>query len=117
MSAVQTFDFNQTPVRVLDKAGQPWFVAADVCRVLEIANSRSAVEGLDEDEKGVGNSDTLGATLNKAVALALLALVYAAGVVAGLAMLTFISAVMPGCQKNQEPVWTRSTQSDYRSAR
>lgn len=57
------------------------------------------------------------ATLNKIAALALLALAYAAGVVAGLALLTFISAVMPGCQKKQEPVWTLSTQSPYRSPR
>jgi len=31
--------------------GNPWFVAADVCRVLEIANSRDAVARMDEDEK------------------------------------------------------------------
>lgn len=53
-----TFDFNESPLRVLLKDGQPWFMAADVCRVLEIANSRDAVSGLDEDEKiTVGNTD------------------------------------------------------------
>lgn len=32
-----TFDFNEAPVRVMLQDEQPWFVAADVCRVLEIA--------------------------------------------------------------------------------
>ena len=53
-----TFDFNEAPVRVMLRDEQPWFVAADVCRVLEIANSRDAVSGLDEDEKiTVANTD------------------------------------------------------------
>ncbi|MDP1588743.1 MAG: Bro-N domain-containing protein [Prosthecobacter sp.] len=56
---LQTFDFNEAPVRVLLRDEQPWFVAADVCRVLEIVNSRDAVSGLDEDEKAtVGNPDS-----------------------------------------------------------
>lgn len=57
---LQTFDFNEAPVRVMLRDGQPWFVAADVCRVLEHSNSRMACEGLDEDEKGVSTTDTLG---------------------------------------------------------
>jgi prophage antirepressor-like protein len=60
MMSLTTFDFNSQAVRVMEREGQPWFVAADVCRVLEIANSRDAVSGLDEDEKGVGNADTPG---------------------------------------------------------
>jgi len=35
-------------------------VAKDVCDVLEIGNSRDAISNLDEDEKGVVNTDTLG---------------------------------------------------------
>ncbi len=58
---LQTFDFKSTPVRALDRAGQPWFVAADVCRALDIANHRDAVQALEEDEKGgVGISDAIG---------------------------------------------------------
>lgn len=54
-----TFDFQDAPVRVMMRDEQPWFVAADVCRVLEIANSRDAVSGLDDDEKTtVGNTDS-----------------------------------------------------------
>jgi hypothetical protein len=35
-------------------------VAADVCAVLGISNNRDAMSRLDEDEKGVGSTDTLG---------------------------------------------------------
>jgi hypothetical protein len=54
------FDFQEQPVRVLQKDGEPWFVTADVCRVLGIANPRNAAGSLDADEKGVHNVDTLG---------------------------------------------------------
>ena len=55
---LEIFDFNTVPVRVLLRDEQPWFVAADVCRVLEIQNPRDAVSGLDEDEKmTVDNTD------------------------------------------------------------
>lgn len=40
--------------------GEPWFVAADVCRALGIGNSRDATARLDDDEKGVVSTDTLG---------------------------------------------------------
>jgi prophage antirepressor-like protein len=55
---IQTFDFASLPVRVLMRDDAPWFVAADVCRVLDIANSRDAVGALDDDEKmTVANTD------------------------------------------------------------
>ena len=47
-------------VRAIDRGGDPWFVAVDVCAALGIANSRDAVSRLDEDEKGVASTDTLG---------------------------------------------------------
>ena len=47
-------------VRVVDKDGDPWFVAKDVCDCLDIGNSRQALTYLDEDEKGVTTNDTLG---------------------------------------------------------
>lgn len=47
-------------VRVVQVGGEPWFVAADVCRALKISNSRDAVARLDDDEKGIGSTDTLG---------------------------------------------------------
>jgi prophage antirepressor-like protein len=48
---LSTFDFNDSPVRaLLDQDGEPWFVAADVCRVLELGNTTEAMRPLDEDD-------------------------------------------------------------------
>lgn len=38
-------------IRVVMRDGEPWFVAADVCKALEVDNSRQATSRLDEDEK------------------------------------------------------------------
>lgn len=48
---LETFDFHACPVRVMLRDDAPWFVAADVCRVLEIANPSDAIKTLDEDER------------------------------------------------------------------
>lgn len=49
---IQTFNFNNASLRTLtDEAGNPWFVAKDVCDVLEISNNRDAISQLDNDEK------------------------------------------------------------------
>lgn len=49
---VEVFSFSQekSPVRVQLIKGEPWFVAKDVCEVLEHSNHRMAVKSLDEDE-------------------------------------------------------------------
>ena len=48
------FDYGDHLVRVIrDDEGNPWWVAKDVCSVLDIKNSRQAVKNLDDDEKGV----------------------------------------------------------------
>lgn len=47
-------------VRVVILNDKPWFVAADVCKALEISNNRMALSRLDDDEKGVSLIDTLG---------------------------------------------------------
>lgn len=51
MSALQIFSFEGAEVRTVLVDGEPWWVAADVCAVLEIANVSQAVSYLDEDEK------------------------------------------------------------------
>lgn len=38
-------------VRVVGRDGEPWFVAVDVCRALEISNVSDALKRLDDDEK------------------------------------------------------------------
>ncbi|USX34924.1 BRO family protein [Pseudomonas putida] len=49
------FNFREQQVRTLVIAGEPWFVAADVCRVLEVGNTTQAVQALDEDERSMFN--------------------------------------------------------------
>lgn len=59
-AALQSFGFEDNLVRVMDRAGAPWFVGKDVCNCLEIANSRDAIGRLDEDEKDcVGITDAM----------------------------------------------------------
>lgn len=52
MNELQIFehqDFGQ--IRAVEQDGEPWFVAADVCRALEHTNVNMALDRLDEDEK------------------------------------------------------------------
>ncbi len=59
LSAPLSFSFDQSfNVRVVMRDGDPWFVAADVCAALGIVNNRDALEKLDDDERGVGLTDT-----------------------------------------------------------
>lgn len=45
-------------VRVVERDGEPWWILADVCRVLEIGNPSDAARRLDDDEKDtVANDD------------------------------------------------------------
>lgn len=49
-----------TTVRITDLKGDPWFIAADVCRPIGIKNTADAVQKLDDDEKGIATTDTPG---------------------------------------------------------
>ena len=49
------FKFEACEVRTLLIDGQPWFVAADVCRVLDVTNTSQALQALDEDERSMFN--------------------------------------------------------------
>lgn len=59
-TSVASFSFEKFTVRAINRNGEIWFVAADVCAVLDIKNPRDAVSTLDDDEKDVGITDTLG---------------------------------------------------------
>lgn len=59
-SALKLFENPLFKIRVIMRLGDPWFVASDACKCLDLANSRDAVSRLDDDEKGVGKVDTLG---------------------------------------------------------
>jgi anti-repressor protein len=50
-NALRIFEFEGIEVRVVEKDGEPWWVAKDVCDVLGIQNVTQAIEALDSDEK------------------------------------------------------------------
>ena len=53
--------YKDNPVRIIEKDGEPWFVAKDVCNVLSIRNNRDALASLAEDERDdVGITDAIG---------------------------------------------------------
>ncbi|AQZ48330.1 putative prophage antirepressor [Paenibacillus larvae subsp. larvae] len=51
MNQLQVFNFTGKEVRVIMKDGHPWWVAKDVCSVLDHSDVSMAVKRLDEDEK------------------------------------------------------------------
>lgn len=57
---LSTFNFESNSIRTLAINNEPWFVAKDLCNAINISNYRDAIERLDEDEKGVALTDTLG---------------------------------------------------------
>ena len=52
--------YKNSPIRIVEKDGEPWFVARDVCKVLEITKVDSAIRNLDADEKGAHTVSTPG---------------------------------------------------------
>lgn len=60
MSIVQAFNYQEQPVRTVTVGGEPGFVAADLCSILDIGRVHDAVRGLDDDEKGTETIRTLG---------------------------------------------------------
>ena len=60
---IQTFNFNNATMRTLtDKNGEPWFVAKDVCNILEISTPSDALKRLDDDERSRFNLGRQGET-------------------------------------------------------
>lgn len=66
---IRKFDFRGASLRTLtDEAGEPWFVAKDVCDILGLENSRKATAELDSDEKNtVTISDGIAGNPNKTI--------------------------------------------------
>jgi hypothetical protein len=60
-------DFQGKAVRTVLNDGQVWFVARDVCDILEHSNSRMALQRLEEVEKGVSSVYTPGGAQEVAI--------------------------------------------------
>lgn len=60
-SSVTPFAYDGHQVRVVTRDGEPWFILADLCRVLEIKNPRDTAARLDRDDVGTTDAtDSLG---------------------------------------------------------
>lgn len=67
MNELTIFNYGESLIRTMQQNGEIWWVLADVCKVLEISNSRDAASRLEDDEKGVGETDTPGGRQNLTV--------------------------------------------------
>lgn len=68
MTDIQIFRNEQFgEVRTIEKNGEPWFVAADVCNHFGVTNRNRAMQALDEDEKGGTQMNTPGGVQNVAI--------------------------------------------------
>lgn len=47
------FEGHEIPTLINNETGDPWWIAKDVCRALEIKNTTQAVDSLDEDERSM----------------------------------------------------------------
>lgn len=56
-TSVASFSFENFTVRAINRDGEIWFVAADVCAVLDLKNPRSSIALLDKDESAVHSMD------------------------------------------------------------
>ncbi|MCP4104343.1 MAG: hypothetical protein GY749_02225 [Desulfobacteraceae bacterium] len=61
MNELIPFNYEDKEVRVItDDNGTPWWVAKEVCDILELEKIDSAIRGLDDDEKGTHKVSTPG---------------------------------------------------------
>lgn len=48
---LQTWSYENSEIRTVEKDGEPWWVLADVCKVLELSNPSKVADRLEPDEK------------------------------------------------------------------
>jgi prophage antirepressor-like protein len=61
---IKSFDFETKEVRIIGDNKKPWFIAKDICNILELSNVSQAVSKLPEKWKGIYQNDTLGGKQN-----------------------------------------------------
>lgn len=60
---LQTWSYENSEIRTIEKDGEPWFVGKDVAKVLGYANASKAIaDHVDAEDKGVTKCYTLGGT-------------------------------------------------------
>lgn len=65
MNELQIFENSEFgQIRTITKNNEPWFVASDICKALDIANTTQAMQRLDDDEKSMLNIGLSGGYTN-----------------------------------------------------
>ena len=60
---LQTWSYENSEIRTVEKDGEPWFVAKDIAKVLGYSNASKAIaDHVDAEDKGVTKCYTLGGT-------------------------------------------------------
>ena len=57
---LQTWNYECSEIRTIQKDGEPWWGLADVCKVLELSSPHKVADRLEADEKGRNLIPTLG---------------------------------------------------------
>lgn len=65
MNELQIFNSNEFgQIRIVTKDNEPWFVASDICKALDLSNPTMVMERLDDDEKSKLNLGLSGGATN-----------------------------------------------------
>ena len=56
--SVIPFTYADQPVRVVEIDGEPWFVGADIARILGIASASGITRRVDDEDRGSHELDT-----------------------------------------------------------
>jgi len=59
-TSVQSFNFNQNQIQVINKDGEAWFIASEIAAMFGYRDAANLTRILDDDEKGTHNVSTLG---------------------------------------------------------
>ena len=51
---LQTWSYENSEIRTIEKDGEPWFVGKDICKILRYTNASKAIaDHVDDEDKGV----------------------------------------------------------------
>ena len=68
MNEITSWNYESSEIRTIQKDGEPWFVLADVCKVLELSSPHKVADRLENDERNqIPVTDSLGRYQNTAI--------------------------------------------------
>ena len=67
-NGIQVWNYESSEIRTVQVNGEPWFVLADVCKVLELSSPHKVADRLENDERNqIPVTDSLGRYQNTAI--------------------------------------------------